>query len=121
MDRPGGVLVGGLKPVGYLILGYFLENIEQSREPEVWVNLKDMGVTLLSYVRRKSLPLNLTSGHIKAALLMLEGGYVTIERNSNEAGRNLEHPFKVRVNPSGKALFEELTKEVGYSIKHITN
>jgi hypothetical protein len=121
MDRPGGVLVGGLKPVGYLLLAYFLENIELLKEPAVWVNLKDMEVTLMTYVRHKSLPLNLTSGHMKAALLMLEGGYVTIERDSQEAGRNLEHPFKIRVNPSGKTLFEELAQEVGYSIKNIIN
>jgi len=120
MDNPGGVLVGGLKPVAYLILGYCLENIEQAGQPEIWVNLNDMASTLKSYVHRKSLPLNLTAGHMKAALLMIEGGYVTIERDSRETGRNLEHPFKIRVNPSGKTLFGQLENEVGYPIKNIT-
>lgn len=121
MEDPGGVLIGGLKPVGYLVLGYCLENIEQSGESEVWVNMRDMESTLRAYVERKNLPLNLTAGHMKAALLMLEGGYITVERDSREQGRNLEHPFKVRVNPAGKAFFEQLEKEVGYSIKHITS
>jgi len=84
MDQPGGPLVGALKPVAYLVLGFCLENIEQAKEPSVWLNLKDMAVTLISYVRRKSWPVNLTAGHIKAALLMLEGAYVTIERERDE-------------------------------------
>jgi hypothetical protein len=120
MDKPGGVIVGGLKPVAYLILGYCLENIEQAGEPAVWLNMSDMEATLRKYVQRKNLPLNLTAGHMKAALLMLEGGYISIERDSKEEGRNLEHPFRLRVNPSGKVLFEELAGEVGYTIKNIT-
>jgi hypothetical protein len=120
MDRPGGLLVGPLRGVGYLLLGYCIENIEKAKEPAVWMNLKDMESTLMGYVQRKAIPLELTTGHMKAALLMLEGGYITIERDSREVGRNLEHPFKVRVNPSGKALFEQLAKEIGYPIKNIT-
>jgi len=114
------MIVAGLKPVAYLILGYSIENMEKSKENLIWVNLKDIELTLQNYIARKSLPLNLTSGHLRAAILMLEGGYITIERDPQEAGRNLEHPFRIRVNPSGKAYFEQLAQEVGYEIKRIT-
>jgi len=120
MDNPGNVIVGGMKPVAYLLLGYLIETTESVGQPEVWVNMKDIGMTLVNYVRRKSLPLNLTAGHMKAALLMLEGGYISIERDGREKGRNLEHPFKLRVNPSGRQLFVELSGEVGYAVTNIT-
>jgi hypothetical protein len=120
MNKPDGALAGGLRPAAYLVLGYCVENLQDAKQPAFWANLKDMSATLVDYVHRKSLPFELTLGHIKATLLMLEGGYVSIERDQKEAGRNLEHPFKIRVNPSGKALFEQLAGEIGYPLKNIS-
>ena len=120
MDKPGSPIVGPLKPVAYLLLGYSIEVTDLSEEGPASVHLKDIVVTLQNYVVRRSIPFNLTPGHIRAALLMLEGGFVSIERDPQEAGRNLEHPFTIHVNPSGKALYEQLATEIGIPLKNIT-
>jgi hypothetical protein len=120
MDKPGSPLVGPLKPVAYLILGYSLEVVDRAEGNPEPVHLKDIVATLQNYVVRRSIPFNLTPGHIRAALLMLEGGFVSVERDPQEAGRNLEHPFRIKVNPSGKALFDQLAEEIGIPLKNIT-
>ena len=120
MDKPGSPIVGPLKPVAYLILGYCIEVADQSEGDPAPVTLNDIAATLQNYVVRRSIPFNLTPGHIRAALLMLEGGFLSIQRDAQEAGRNLEHPFTFHVNPSGKALFEQLAADVGIPLKNIT-
>ncbi len=120
MNSPGSPIAGPLKPVAYLILGYGIEIAERSEEDPAAVSLKDIVTTLQNYVVRRSIPFNLTPGHIRATLLMLEGGFLSIERDPQESGRNLEHPFRIRVNPSGKALFDQLAAETGIPLKNIT-
>jgi hypothetical protein len=120
MDKPGSPIVGPLKPVAYLVLGYSIETADRSRESLAPVSLKDVVATLQNYVVKRSMPFNLTAGHIRAALLMLEGGFLSIQRDPREQGRNLEHPFTIHVNPSGRALYEQLTKETGIPLKNIT-
>lgn len=114
------MLIKGIKPVAYLVLGYCIETAQRMGEPFIWANLKDMEAALKSYAARKDLPLNLSLGHIRAALLYLEGGYVTVERDAQEKGRDILHPFRIRVNPSGKAFFSKLAEEVGYPVHNIT-
>jgi len=113
------MLIGGVKPVAYLVLGYCIETAQRMGEPFIWMNLKDLGSTLKSFVARKNLPVNISFGHLRAGMLFLEGGYVTVERDTQEKGRDLSHPFRIRVNPSGKALFDKLAKEVGYPVRNI--
>ena len=120
MDEHGGNQAGGLRPVVYLVLGYCLESAEQAGDLWVWANLKDMESSLKAYVQRHNIPFDVSTGHVKAALLMMEGVYATIERKPEEQGRNLEHSFRIRINPSGKALFEQMAKDVGFPIKNIT-
>lgn len=120
MDKPGSPIVGPLKPVAYLVLGYSIEVTDRSEEDPAPVNLKDVVTTLQNYVVRRSIPFNLTPGHIRAALLMLEGGFLSVERDSQEKGRNLEHPFTIHVNPSGRALYEQLAGDIGVPLKNIT-
>jgi len=112
--------IGGIKPIALLVLGYCIETARKESMPEIWTNLKEVEATLNRYISMKALPLNLSPGHISASFLMLEGGYISIERDSQEQGRNLERPFKVRVNPSGKAYYERLKEEIGYEPSGIT-
>jgi len=119
MDNPGSPIVGPLKPVAYLLLGYSIEATDLSEEGPAPVKLEEIVATLQDYVVRRSMPFNLTPGHIRATLLMLEGGFVSIDRDPQEEGRNLEHPFTIHVNPSGKALYEQLAAETGIPLKKI--